>query len=167
MSGDNLAKHARNLTFKGFSHPIRTSHSGLSLLDYVVLDTDGLSWELRPCYRIEMETDMVHFLGQSIHFPGSGPPKTDSSCWFTQGIICGGGGRYTHTQAFISFTRSTDLQIYGYVLVQKFFPSFNRCGSFPSDYFLRLGLSTNLLFCCISLFYKVKSCCHIVLLFYL
>lgn len=109
MSGDNLAKHARNLTFKGFSHPIRTSHSGLSLLDYVVLDTDGLSWELRPCYRIEMETDKVHFLGQSIHFPGSGPPKTDSSCWFTQGIICGGGGRYTHTQAFISFTRSTDL----------------------------------------------------------
>ncbi|XP_017326963.1 retinal guanylyl cyclase 2 isoform X1 [Ictalurus punctatus] len=91
MSGDNLAKHARNLTFKGFSHPIRTSHSGLSLLDYVVLDTDGLSWELRPCYRIEMETDKVHFLGQSIHFPGSGPPKTDSSCWFTQGIICGGG----------------------------------------------------------------------------
>ncbi|XP_026792730.3 retinal guanylyl cyclase 2 isoform X2 [Pangasianodon hypophthalmus] len=91
MSGDNLAHHARNLTFMGFSHPIRTSLSGLGLLDYVVLDTDGLSWELRPCYRIEMETDMVRFLGQSIHFPQSGPPKTDSRCWFTQGIICSGG----------------------------------------------------------------------------
>lgn len=98
MSGDNLAQHARNLTFKGFSHPIRMSHSGSGLLDYVVLDTDGLSWELRPCYRIEMETDMVRFLGQSIHFPRLGPPKTDSRCWFTQGIICGGGGRaHAHT----------------------------------------------------------------------
>lgn len=99
MSGDNLAQHARNLTFKGFSHPMRTSHSGLGLLDYVVLDTDGLSWELRPCYRIEMEADKVHFLGQSIHFPRSGPPKSDSRCWFTQGIICSGGERtcaHTH-----------------------------------------------------------------------
>ncbi|KAI5104397.1 retinal guanylyl cyclase 2 isoform X1, partial [Silurus meridionalis] len=91
MFGDNLAQHARNLTFKGFSHPIRTSHSGLGVLDYLVLDTDGLSWELKPCYRIEMESDKVHFLGHSIHFPQSGPPKTDSRCWFTQGIICSGG----------------------------------------------------------------------------
>ncbi|KAM9500438.1 retinal guanylyl cyclase 2 [Clarias gariepinus] len=88
---DNLAQHARNLTFKGFSHFIHTSHLGSGLLDYVVLDTDGLSWELRPCYRIEMETNMVHFLGHPIHFPRLGPPKTDSRCWFTQGIICSGG----------------------------------------------------------------------------
>ncbi|XP_036452543.1 LOW QUALITY PROTEIN: retinal guanylyl cyclase 2 [Colossoma macropomum] len=91
MSGGNLAQHARNLTFKGFSHAIRTTQSGSGLLDYVVLDTDGFTWELRPSYRIEMETDMVRFLGHSIHFPAWGPPKTDSSCWFTDGIICSGG----------------------------------------------------------------------------
>lgn len=104
MSGDNLAQHVHNLTFEGFSHPIRTSHSGLGLLDYVVLDTDGLSWEMRPCYRIEMETGMVHFLGQTIHFPRSRPPKSDSRCWFTKGIICSGGGRtcaHTQTQSHI------------------------------------------------------------------
>uniref|UniRef100_A0A673ILW1 Guanylate cyclase n=1 Tax=Sinocyclocheilus rhinocerous TaxID=307959 RepID=A0A673ILW1_9TELE len=40
---------------------------------------------------IEMQTDMVRFLGRPIHFPPAGPPKTDSSCWFTHGIICRGG----------------------------------------------------------------------------
>ncbi|XP_060780759.1 retinal guanylyl cyclase 2 isoform X3 [Neoarius graeffei] len=103
MSGNNLAQHAHNLTFKGFSHPIHMSHSGFGLLDYVVLDTDGLSWELRPCYRIEMKTNMVHFLGQSIHFPRLGPPKTDSRCWFTQGIICGGGVDPFHLLIFFIY----------------------------------------------------------------
>uniref|UniRef100_A0A3B4DIA7 Guanylate cyclase n=1 Tax=Pygocentrus nattereri TaxID=42514 RepID=A0A3B4DIA7_PYGNA len=90
VSGGNLAQHAHNLTFKGFSHTVRTTQSGSALLDYVVLDTDGFTWELKPSYRIDMETDMVHFLGHSIHFPAWGPPKTDSSCWFTDGIICSG-----------------------------------------------------------------------------
>ncbi|XP_072542868.1 retinal guanylyl cyclase 2 [Salminus brasiliensis] len=91
MSGGSLAQHARNLSFKSFSHPIRTSNAGSGLLDYVVLDTDGFSCELRPSYRIEMETDMVHFLGHPIHFPTWGPPKADSNCWFTEGVICSGG----------------------------------------------------------------------------
>lgn len=91
MSGGSLAQHSRNLSFKGFSHPILTTPTGSGLLDYVVLDTDGFSSELRPSHRIRMESDMVHFLGHSIHFPAWGLPKTDSSCWFTEGIICSGG----------------------------------------------------------------------------
>lgn len=36
---------------QGFSHPIKTNGSGAALLDYLILDTDGLSWELKPTYR--------------------------------------------------------------------------------------------------------------------
>uniref|UniRef100_A0A4W4FCK3 Guanylate cyclase n=1 Tax=Electrophorus electricus TaxID=8005 RepID=A0A4W4FCK3_ELEEL len=90
-SGHNLARHSRNLAIRGFSHPIRTTDSGSAMLDYVVLDTDGFSWELKPCYRIEMEADTVRFLGRHIHFPPQGPPGMDSDCWFAPGILCGGG----------------------------------------------------------------------------
>uniref|UniRef100_A0A672T3S9 Guanylate cyclase n=1 Tax=Sinocyclocheilus grahami TaxID=75366 RepID=A0A672T3S9_SINGR len=89
MSGGNIAQNARNLLFKGFS--LHANFSDFGMLDYVVLDTDGFSWELQPTYHIEMQTDMVRFLGRPIHFPPAGPPKTDSSCWFTHGIICRGG----------------------------------------------------------------------------
>ncbi|XP_051572013.1 retinal guanylyl cyclase 2-like isoform X3 [Myxocyprinus asiaticus] len=96
MSGGNIAQNARNLVFKGFSHSIQANSSGFGILDYVVLDTDGFSWELQPTYRIDMQTDMVRFLGRPIHFPKGGPPKTDSSCWFTHGIICSGGVNLFH-----------------------------------------------------------------------
>lgn len=78
MSGGNLARHTRNLAFQvlrdifnvnfkglskgqlnintllmlqGFSHLVKTNSSGAALLDYLILDTDGLSWELKPTYR--------------------------------------------------------------------------------------------------------------------
>lgn len=38
-------------TLQGFSHLIKTNDSGSSLVDYLILDTDGLSWELKPSYR--------------------------------------------------------------------------------------------------------------------
>ncbi|KAM7366520.1 hypothetical protein PAMP_015956 [Pampus punctatissimus] len=91
MSGGNLAQHTRNLEFQGFSHPIKTNGSGVALLDYLILDTDGLSWELKPTYRIDMEAGMVRFLGRDIHFPRGYGPKKDSSCWFTPGVVCSGG----------------------------------------------------------------------------
>ncbi|XP_030285719.1 retinal guanylyl cyclase 2 isoform X1 [Sparus aurata] len=91
MSGGNLARHTRNLTFQGFSHPIKTDSSGAALLDYLILDTDGLSWELKPTYRIDMEVGMVRYLGREIHFPRGYRPRKDSSCWFTPGVICSGG----------------------------------------------------------------------------
>uniref|UniRef100_A0A3B4WKS6 Guanylate cyclase n=1 Tax=Seriola lalandi dorsalis TaxID=1841481 RepID=A0A3B4WKS6_SERLL len=88
MSGGNLARHTRNLAFQGFSHPIKTNSSGAALLDYLILDTDGLSWELKPVYRIDMEVGMVRFLGRDIHFPRGSGPWRDSSCWFTPGVLC-------------------------------------------------------------------------------
>ncbi|KAI3375632.1 hypothetical protein L3Q82_003946 [Scortum barcoo] len=91
MSGGNLAQHTRNLDFQGFSHPIKTNSSGAALLDYLILDTDGLSWELKPTYRIDMELGMVRFLGRDIHFPRGSGPRKDSPCWFTPGVICSGG----------------------------------------------------------------------------
>ncbi|XP_078137945.1 retinal guanylyl cyclase 2, partial [Centroberyx gerrardi] len=91
LSGGNLVRHTRNLDFQGFSHPMRTNGSGAALLDYLILDTDGFSWELKPTYRIDMETNVVRFLGRDIHFPRGSGPRTDSSCWFTSGVICSGG----------------------------------------------------------------------------
>uniref|UniRef100_A0AAZ3P6G0 Guanylate cyclase n=1 Tax=Oncorhynchus tshawytscha TaxID=74940 RepID=A0AAZ3P6G0_ONCTS len=37
--------------FQGFSHPVRTNMSGAGLADYVILDTDGKTWDLRPTHR--------------------------------------------------------------------------------------------------------------------
>ncbi|XP_060922601.1 retinal guanylyl cyclase 2 [Limanda limanda] len=91
MSGGNLARHTHNLTFQGFSHQIKTNDSGAALLEYLILDTDGLSWELKPVYRIDMEGGMVRFLGRDIHFPRGSGPRRDASCWFTPGVICSGG----------------------------------------------------------------------------
>ncbi|KAK0149026.1 Retinal guanylyl cyclase 2 [Merluccius polli] len=91
LSGGNLARHTRNLDLQGFSHPIRTNGSSTAMLNFLVLDTDGLSWELRPTHRVELEINMVRFLGREIHFPnGHGPPQ-DAPCWFTQGPLCSGG----------------------------------------------------------------------------
>uniref|UniRef100_A0AAZ3SW83 Guanylate cyclase n=1 Tax=Oncorhynchus tshawytscha TaxID=74940 RepID=A0AAZ3SW83_ONCTS len=59
----------------GPTHPQPGLPAGLA--DYVILDTDGKTWDLRPTHRIEMAADMVRFLGRDINFP--------------HGIICTGG----------------------------------------------------------------------------
>lgn len=38
-----------------------------------------------------MEAGKVFFLGRDIHFPRGYRPRTDSSCWFTPGVLCWGG----------------------------------------------------------------------------
>ncbi|XP_030649132.1 retinal guanylyl cyclase 2-like [Chanos chanos] len=91
LSGANLAQHSKNIVFQGFSQRVRTNGSGMVLVDFVVLDTDGLSWELHPTHKVEMETNMIRYLGRPIHFPGGTQPKADSSCWFTQGSLCSRG----------------------------------------------------------------------------
>ncbi|KAM6909176.1 retinal guanylyl cyclase 2 [Xenentodon cancila] len=91
MSGGNIAQHTRNLDFQGFSHQIKTSSSGATQLDYLILDTDGYSSVLTPTYRVDMEVGMVRFLGKDIHFPRGSGPVRDSACWFTPGVICSGG----------------------------------------------------------------------------
>ncbi|KAM9718223.1 retinal guanylyl cyclase 2 isoform 1-T1 [Menidia menidia] len=91
MTGGNLAQRVRNLNFQGFSHPIKTSSTGETQLEYLILDTDGLSPKLTPTYKIDMEMGMVRFLGQDIHYPKGYGPKRDAACWFTPGVICSGG----------------------------------------------------------------------------
>uniref|UniRef100_A0AAY4C691 guanylate cyclase n=1 Tax=Denticeps clupeoides TaxID=299321 RepID=A0AAY4C691_9TELE len=100
LSGGNLARRAGNLAFQGFSHHVQSNGSGLGLLSYVVLDTDGLSWELHPTHRVEMENNMVRYLGHPIHFPQGVSPSTDSSCWFSHGTICTGGNDNFYTIFF-------------------------------------------------------------------
>ncbi|XP_062867316.1 retinal guanylyl cyclase 2-like [Trichomycterus rosablanca] len=85
LSGATLARHTKNMVFQGFSQRIRTNASGVSLLNYVVLDTDGHSWELHPTHIVDVEANMIRYLGRSIHYPGRGPPKADSGCWFSPG----------------------------------------------------------------------------------
>lgn len=85
FSGANLAHHTQNMEFKGFSQRVRTNGSGVSLSNYVVLDTNGRSWELYPTNIVDIEANMIHYLGTPIHFPGGSQPKADSSCWFTPG----------------------------------------------------------------------------------
>uniref|UniRef100_A0A6Q2Z5N4 Guanylate cyclase n=1 Tax=Esox lucius TaxID=8010 RepID=A0A6Q2Z5N4_ESOLU len=90
MSGANLVHHSRNMAFYGFSQRFRTNGSGVSLQDYVVLDTDGKSWHLLPTHRVDMDAGTVRSLGRSIHFPGGAQPSPDSSCWFVPGMLCKG-----------------------------------------------------------------------------
>ncbi|XP_024916182.1 retinal guanylyl cyclase 2 isoform X3 [Cynoglossus semilaevis] len=115
MSGGNLARHTHNLDFQGFSHPIKTNDSGEALLGFLILDTDGLSWDLKPTYRIDMETLTVLFLGHNIHFPQGSGPKKDSSCWFTPGVICSGGvDVFTTIRMFLW---STGFSVFAVVLI--------------------------------------------------
>ncbi|XP_072314960.1 retinal guanylyl cyclase 2 [Eucyclogobius newberryi] len=91
MSGGNLARHAANLQFQGFSFPVKTDSSGSALMDFIILDSDGESSELRPTHRIDLEAGLVRFLGSEIHFPGGWGPRKDAPCWFTPGVLCFGG----------------------------------------------------------------------------
>ncbi|XP_036404361.1 retinal guanylyl cyclase 2 [Megalops cyprinoides] len=91
VSAANLVRHSRSLDFYGFNQRIRTNASGAGMTDFVVLDTDGRSWELHPTHQVDTETGMLRFLGRAVHFPRGVSPKTDSNCWFTHGILCTGG----------------------------------------------------------------------------
>ncbi|XP_055012176.1 retinal guanylyl cyclase 2 [Boleophthalmus pectinirostris] len=91
LSGGNLARHTANLQFQGFSFPVKTDASGSVLTDFLILDSDGETWELKPTHRIDLEAGLVRFLGSEIHFPGGWGPQKDAPCWFTPGVLCSGG----------------------------------------------------------------------------
>ncbi|KAM6969981.1 retinal guanylyl cyclase 2-like [Aplochiton taeniatus] len=92
LSGANLVQHSSNMVFHGFSQRVRTNRSGSSLVDYVVLDTDGLTWPLAPTHRIDLEAGVVRPLGHAIHFPGGAQPEAEANCWFGK-TLCTGGKR--------------------------------------------------------------------------
>ena len=95
-SAANLVQHSRNMAFYGFSQRVRTNSSGASLLSYLVLDTDGLTWPLVPTHSLDLEAGMVRALGRPIHWAGGAQPSPDPSCWFSSHTICS-GGLHTHT----------------------------------------------------------------------
>ncbi|MEE6522301.1 hypothetical protein FKM82_020774 [Ascaphus truei] len=90
VSGAGLVQHSNNMQFYGFNQWIRTDVKGNGFTDYVILDTDVKSWELSRTYVVDMEADMVRYMGRPIHFPNGVSPKADSYCWFTDGKICTG-----------------------------------------------------------------------------
>ncbi|XP_077401031.1 retinal guanylyl cyclase 2 isoform X2 [Vanacampus margaritifer] len=91
LSGGNVAQQVHKHNFEGFSHGVKSDASGNVLLDYIILDTDGLSCELTATHGLDMEADSVHFLGRDIHFPRGSGPARDAQCWFTPGVICSAG----------------------------------------------------------------------------
>ncbi|XP_078542104.1 retinal guanylyl cyclase 2 isoform X2 [Lissotriton helveticus] len=91
VSGSNLVRSSKNMEFYGFNQRIRTDSNGNGFTDYVILDTDIKTSQLHRTYLVDMESDMVRFMGRPIHFPSGVSPKSDSYCWFSHGKICTGG----------------------------------------------------------------------------
>ncbi|XP_069468726.1 retinal guanylyl cyclase 2 isoform X2 [Ambystoma mexicanum] len=91
VSGTNLVRNSKNMEFYGFNQRIRTDANGNGFTDYVILDMDIKTCELHRTYLVDMESDMVRFMGRPIHFPSGVSPKADSYCWFNNGKICTGG----------------------------------------------------------------------------
>uniref|UniRef100_A0A8C9WFZ1 Guanylate cyclase n=1 Tax=Scleropages formosus TaxID=113540 RepID=A0A8C9WFZ1_SCLFO len=112
-SGTNLARHAQSLDFYGFSQTILTNQSGTVLLDYVVLDTDGRSWELHPTHILDLKAGVVRSLGRAINFPRGVSPKMDSNCWFTHTTICEGG-----QQGVENYSQRTICTLMGYLYTE-------------------------------------------------
>uniref|UniRef100_A0A8C5APX9 Guanylate cyclase n=1 Tax=Gadus morhua TaxID=8049 RepID=A0A8C5APX9_GADMO len=63
LSGGNLARHTQNLE-----------------LEVATPQPDHRS-------TVELEGNMVHFLGRDIHFPNAYGPSQDAACWFNKGTL--------------------------------------------------------------------------------
>uniref|UniRef100_A0AAY4DQJ7 Guanylate cyclase n=1 Tax=Denticeps clupeoides TaxID=299321 RepID=A0AAY4DQJ7_9TELE len=96
VSGDVLAKAEGGFEFPGFNQPLSAGSDGEGMQGkYVVLDTNGKDGKLQPTHVLEAAHTYgkfggLKYLGRSIHFAGS-TPSSDSNCWFSPYISCGGG----------------------------------------------------------------------------
>ncbi|MGH0164882.1 UNVERIFIED_CONTAM: hypothetical protein FKN15_047133 [Acipenser sinensis] len=95
VTGTTLPKYIRNVTFNGFNQRIGTNGKGDGVTNYVILDSNGQSSQLYSTYVIDMSSELLSFMGRSIHFPGGAPPPADSTCWFDPYSICTGGVELT------------------------------------------------------------------------
>ncbi|XP_034778417.2 retinal guanylyl cyclase 2 isoform X1 [Acipenser ruthenus] len=95
VTGTSLPKYIRNVTFNGFNQRIGTNVKGDGVTNYVILDSNGQSSQLYSTYVIDMSSELLGFMGRSIHFPGGAPPPADSTCWFDPYSICNGGVELT------------------------------------------------------------------------
>nr|AWC68201.1 guanylate cyclase 2D [Arizona elegans] len=89
--GTTIAEHARDFELEGFSQPVSADEKGGAEVPYIVLDTDGRGSRLHPAYIVDLDSGILRFIGQAVHWPYNTKPPSNPGCWFNRGTLCTGG----------------------------------------------------------------------------